>query len=130
MKRPEEIPQSLIDTVREAATGKPGLPDEMSDGTIVTVLAAAWDPIFAEGYTDGFQDQEGLEIQSELLTLGEWAPRIFIWMDGADEEKAEALLDLITDHAYENEPDGVTLTMGAVLAPGKKRFPARGERTN
>lgn len=40
---PEDVPQALIDKVRAAATGKPGLPDEMSDGVIVTVLVAAWD---------------------------------------------------------------------------------------
>lgn len=129
MKKPEDIPQRLIDAVREAATGRVGLPDEMTDGTIVTILAAVWDDIYAHGYTDGFQDQEGLEIQAGMLTKGEWAPRIFIWMDGANEEQADAVLDAITDHAYANKPDGVALTFGAVLAPGKKHFPTRGVST-
>lgn len=58
---PEEVPQSLIDTVRAAATGKPGLPDELSDGVIVTMLVAAWGHIYSFGYTDGFSDKEETE---------------------------------------------------------------------
>lgn len=54
MKRAEDIPQSLIDMARAAATGRPGLPDEMSDGVIVTIIVAVWDDIWAYGFTDGF----------------------------------------------------------------------------
>jgi len=54
VKKPEEIPQAMIDKVRAAATGGPGFPDEMSDGVIVTMLAAVWDDIWAYGFTDGF----------------------------------------------------------------------------
>lgn len=130
MRNGKDIPQSLIEEVRAAATGRPGLPDEMSDGVIVSMLTAAWNHIYAEGYTDGFQDQEGMEIQADLLKAGDWAPRIFIWMDGATEEQAEQVLDLVGDYVHDNEPDGVTLTIGATLAPGKSSFPTRGVSTN
>lgn len=130
MKQGKDIPQSLIEAVRAAATGRPGLPDEMSDGAIVSMLTAAWNHIYAEGYTDGFQDQEGMEIQAEMLKQGEWAPRIFIWMDGADETQAQRLLEMVGDYAETITPNAVTLTIGATLAPGKGYFPTRGASTN
>lgn len=129
MKKPEDIDPALVEAARAAANKVP-LTQNLSDEALRAILVVAEDAFYAVGYTDGFQDQEGLEIQAEVLTKGEWAPRIFVWMDGANEEQAEAVLDVITDYAHANEPDGVTLTMGAVLAPGKKHFPARGERTN
>lgn len=54
---PQDVPQALIEKVRAAATGKPGLPDELSDGVIVTMLVAAWEDIYSLGYTDGFSDK-------------------------------------------------------------------------
>lgn len=129
MKKAEGIDAALISAARAAANKVP-LTQNLSDEALTAILDVAWDAIYAEGYTDGFQDQEGMEIQADVLKQGEWAPRIFIWMDGANEEQADALLDLITDHAHENEPEGVTLTMGAVLSPGKKFFPVRGVTAN
>lgn len=127
MKRPEDIDPALIEKVREATQEKWSA---LNHDLVREVLAVAWDDIFAHGYTDGFQDQEGLEIQADMLKAGGWAPRIFIWLDGANEEQAERVLDLVGDYAHENEPDGVTLTIGATLAPGKPRFATRNVGTD
>ena len=122
MKRPEDIDDALIEKVGEALTEKWSA---LNRDLVSEILAVAWDEIFAHGYTDGFQDQEGLEIQGEMLKTGGWAPRMFIWMDGATQEQAEEILDKVGDFAHENEPDGVTLTISAIVAPGRPHFATR-----
>ena len=124
MKRPEDIEPALIEVARAAANAVP-LTQNLSDEALRAILAVAWDEIFAHGYTDGFQDQEGLEIQGEMLKTGGWAPRMFIWMDGATQEQAEEVLDKVGDFAHEIEPEGVTFTVSAIVAPGKPHFATR-----
>jgi hypothetical protein len=117
----EDIPQSVIDSVRAASTGKPGLPDEMSDGVIVTMLVAAWDFIYGSGYTDGFSEMEESEINAELLEKHGWAPHYSMWFDGADSVEAEALMDAALDAADAAKPEHVTIGAIGVLSQGVRR---------
>ena len=83
-------------------------------------LAAVWDDVYGDAYTDGFSDKEESEIHSELLEKYGWAPHYTMWFEGASEDEALAMMDVLLDAADAANPGHVTIGAIGALGPGNR----------
>lgn len=126
MTNPKSISDDLVEAALEAAyRADPGRfppPSNIDahDG-MRAALAEAWNEIWGEGYTNGFEDREVSEEMAALVKKYGWAPHMTLWADDATIEQAETLFDAVTDAADELAPDHVTLGVTATLNPGGQR---------
>lgn len=122
MKKPEDIPDALVEQARAAASTVP-LTQNLSDEALRAILVKAWDFIYAEGFTDGFSDKEMSEQESDMVAKHGWSPHFLLWMEGATPDEAEALIDGMLDAAESTKPEHVNIAGVGALSVGHRHEP-------
>jgi len=120
VKKPEEIPDTLVEDARAAANKVP-LTQNLSDEALRAILVVAWDFVYGHGYTDGFSNQEESLVNVELLKEHGWSPHYTMWFEGADAEVAETLMDAALEGADAAAPKGVNIAAIGVLSQGVRK---------
>ena len=122
MKKPEDIPEALVEKARAAASAVP-LTQNLSDEALRAILVQAWDFIYAEGFTDGFSDKEMSEQESEMVAEHGWSPHFRLWMEGATSDEAEALIDGMLETVESIKPEHVNVAGVGSLSAGHRHQP-------
>lgn len=122
MKKAEDIPDVLVESARAAANAVP-LTQNLSDEALRAILVVAWDFVYGHAYTDGFSDKEISERESEMVEKHGWSPHFLMWMEGANADEAEALIDKMIEAAEDGKPDHINVAGVGALSVGHRHTP-------
>lgn len=122
MKKPEDIPDGLIEQARAAANAIP-LTQNLSDEAMRAILAVAWDFVYGTAYTDGFSDKEMSEQDAEMLEKYGWSPHMLFWFEGATPEEAEALIEKMIEAGEDGQPEHINMAGVGSLSAGHRHTP-------
>lgn len=122
MKKPEEIPDTLVEDARAAANKVP-LTQNLSDEALRAILVVAWDFVYGHGFTDGFSDKEMAEGESEMVQKHGWSPHFLFWFENATPAEAEALIDKMIEAGEDGKPEHINMAGVGATSVGHRHTP-------